>query len=1318
MVGHHLHQAFRSWFRETESDGTPLLPGPLSKKYKVLPDILGQGSFAVVKKVIEKATGEERALKIIAKKPLKDGSENMLREEIAILGSVQHPNIIKMWDLYETKEGVFIVTDLCRGGELFERLVEKVHYCELDARHIVRQIVEGVDYLHDHDIIHRDLKPENILLRNSADPSDIAISDFGLSRFIPEQGLLMTACGSPQYVSPEVLLGKGYGPAVDLWSTGVIAYALLAGYTPFYGDDQPTLFQQILKMDVEFEPEYWSDVSDTAKDFILRCLCPADRRMTAKQALVHPWLANLPPVHEEASRGCCLKDRALRHLTTMRKIRKAVTAVEAVNHLTRLHKLRQQHGVSMPENQRTLLRIVNNLSSQPLDTEAAKGDAGSCETIAIDPDEGLESRNGNGNGNGHGSNGKDVIDNGDEQRQLKQQRDSAMALDLVVMSVFLPQNWGSSVAKSSGSRGDAGSSNTRAGTSNVADAVQKTLGGQKEEDAHGDDRTAEQDGNDGRASPSTSSAGQSEATVRPRSSRSSPSQRSVSASNSRSNVASNKTLNTLLNQYKTAEVPRSARLDPAVKVREPAKMTLANAWRYVPLLVNQGISIGSALASHAIYGPPKKSWGVEMTVFTRVLRDVANYSEFASIAGLQQFFDLGAFLPTPKDGLITPVTFRVKKRGLRGFLAEADAAEDGKREISGEWVVGKQTWRRLQAEWRNGKQKGKERVILYIHGGAYFVMSAATHRPLTISLSKYTECRVFGINYRLAPDTRFPGALHDCVASYFRLTEDLGIPPSNIVLGADSAGGGLALAMMMYLRDNGYDLPSGAMLFSPWVDLTMSCDSWETNAEFDYLPMPASGDHMNPVTAYLGENVDKYLTHPYVSRKCRGACARAAPSGNEGTKLRIQGGLETLTQALSAIFLFSSPLRRSSLDRRAWVAWLTALFGDLHGLPPLLIQCGDAEVLRDEVTLLAHKASLSGVAVRHELYEDCVHVFQAFLFLDASRKALQSARHFVRTALDKRGRRKATEVSEVARRSLDREMRSNMETSSGKKLQRSTGASASSPSAHDGGKDKGKAAAAGGGEGAADGGLGEIMNQPANDDDDDEEPSEGRVGNPADEEDWELERRGSGEFASAAVAEAASKAAAGSLQMAQKMFGTDDDFVTKATDAGRDASKTVEAGRPAGTPVDEDDVPTPLARASPSRPSCNLPDAEGNCKGKKGKGKGKVDADLGSAPSKSRERASTVDSVSSSSSSGSSFPAITIEEARLRGQAAMQQQLSNQAPALSKFHAPQKPLTPRMRRSQSGRELSTLIKSFEEAKKGEKALVTNVWTPGAGDASG
>ena len=735
--------------------------------------VLGQGSFAIVKLVKEKSSGEERALKIIAKRPLKDNNEKMLKEEIAILGKVEHPHVIKMWDLYETREGVFIVTDLCRGGELFDRLVERVHYNELDARHITRQIFEGIAYLHDHDIIHRDLKPENILLRDKEEPANVVISDFGLSKFIPEDGhLLMTACGSPQYVAPEVLLGSGYGPAVDIWSAGVIAYCLLAGYTPFYGEDQPALFQQILSMEVEFEPEYWADVSGTAKDFILKCLCRTRQRMTAKEALAHPYLADLPELHADAlpeHKGKCLKESAQRHMTAKQKLTNAVTAVEAANYLQHLHVLRkdnsERHSIH-PDKLQSLLRLATHISSQ--DKRDSSSTAGkSSNTLKA-------------------SDSKDDGTGGD----------SGMSLNLVVMSALVPEPKGMGL-----------------GTSGVAAAAMATQ--------HGENPTTELPPNEEvenskaarPVSPSQSSSGLSDSTLKPGPRGASPQRRG------QTRAKSNRTLDALLDQYKSTQMPSTARTDPTAQTVQPEGMTLAKAWKYVPFLVNQGISIGSAIASHAIYGPAKKSWGIEMSVFTRIMRDTAAYTEFATIAGMQQFFDLSSFLPVPKDGLITPVTYRVKKRQLRGLLADADAAEDGKRELTGEWVVGKQTWKRLQAEWRTGKSTDRERVILYIHGGAYYIMSAVTHRPVTISLSKYTECRVFAVNYRLAPDCKFPGPLHDCVSSWFRLVDDLGIPPQNIVLGGDSAGGGLTMALLYYLRDNGYELPAGAILFSVSVDL-------------------------------------------------------------------------------------------------------------------------------------------------------------------------------------------------------------------------------------------------------------------------------------------------------------------------------------------------------------------------------------------------------------------------------------------------------------------------------------------------------------------
>lgn len=206
--------------------------------------------------------------------------------------------------------------------------------------------------------------------------------------------------------------------------------------------------------------------------------------------------------------------------------------------------------------------------------------------------------------------------------------------------------------------------------------------------------------------------------------------------------------------------------------------------------------------------------------------------------------EIGGLVPLPSNAMVTPLTFRVRKRGLRGLLAKHDALEDGSRVITGEWVVGKRLWQQLQAEWKathNDKRrkddrepKSIHRVVLYFHGGAqgvlqlilcliccnagaYYVFSAATHRLITIPLSKFAGARVFAIDYRLAPETRFPGPLHDAVSAYFRLLDDLHVPPENILIAGDSAGGGLSLGLLMYLRDNNYPMPAGAILMSPWV---------------------------------------------------------------------------------------------------------------------------------------------------------------------------------------------------------------------------------------------------------------------------------------------------------------------------------------------------------------------------------------------------------------------------------------------------------------------------------------------------------------------
>ncbi|KAL0068594.1 hypothetical protein AAF712_004309 [Marasmius tenuissimus] len=443
-----------------------------------------------------------------------------------------------------------------------------------------------------------------------------------------------------------------------------------------------------------------------------------------------------------------------------------------------------------------------------------------------------------------------------------------------------------------------------------------------------------------------------------------------------------RSLTVFLRHYSTPGVsPPSARIDSSLKIQERRPIRVWHLWKYGVLaaMKSKSTELAFDLASYQIWGPRKKSWGLEMTVINSLMRGAGRHSALVDITTIRLLMGIGGLMPLPSDALVTPVSFRVKRRNLRGILAEFDRAEDGTRLLSGEWVVGRKTWQRLQAEWeatKSGKRSANssggstpthrgirhERVILYIHGGAYYVSSAAAQRIVSIPLSKYTDCRVF--DYRLAPETTFPGPLHDAASAYFRLVEDLHIPPENIVLAGDSAGGGLCLALLMYLRDNHYALPSAGILMSPWVDLTMSCESWDSNAPYDVVPMPAPDDHLNPVALYLGDNMEQYMTHPYAS----------------------------------------------------------PLFGDFRGLPPLLIQAGDSEVLRDEITLLAHKATLAGVEVRHELYEDAVHVFQLYPFLDATAKSFSSMRDFIRRTLPRVQRCTPQALDEGAVKDLEREI--------------------------------------------------------------------------------------------------------------------------------------------------------------------------------------------------------------------------------------------------------------------------------------------------------
>jgi calcium/calmodulin-dependent protein kinase I len=257
----------------------------------------------VVKECVHIETGQRYAAKIINKR-LMSGREHMVKNEIVVLKRLSegHRNILTLVDYFETSTDLYLITDLACGGELFDRIYSKGAYYESDAIEIVTQVCLGVAYLHVHGIVHRDIKPENLLFRAPDDHSELLIADFGLSRIIDEEKLnmLMTTCGTPSYMSPEMFNKTGHGKPVDVWAIGVITYFLLCGYNPFDRDTSAEEMQAVLTGDYAFEPEEdWKDVSMDARDFINQCLkMKPEERMTAHQALQHPFLTRSLPEGE------------------------------------------------------------------------------------------------------------------------------------------------------------------------------------------------------------------------------------------------------------------------------------------------------------------------------------------------------------------------------------------------------------------------------------------------------------------------------------------------------------------------------------------------------------------------------------------------------------------------------------------------------------------------------------------------------------------------------------------------------------------------------------------------------------------------------------------------------------------------------------------------------------------------------------------------------------------------------------------------------------------------------------------------------------
>jgi len=308
-------------------------------KYYELGAKLGTGSFAVVRQATRKSDGKQFAIKIIKKSKLNAEELAVVHDEVEIMHKVDHPNCVKLFEMFETSKKLYMVLELLTGGELFDRIVAKGSYSEKEAAALIRDISGAIKYLHSIGVVHRDLKPENLLYLNPKPDSPIKITDFGLAKLKGTSDNMTTACGTPGYVAPEVLKNEPYDRAVDLWSLGVILYILLCGFPPFYHESTAQLYKQIKKGEYDFPDPYWTDISAEAKNLVT-CLLTVNpkKRITAEGVLAHPWITGQA---SDKAFGSSHNER-LKQLQARRKLRRGVQMIMAVNKFSAMFR---EHGV-------------------------------------------------------------------------------------------------------------------------------------------------------------------------------------------------------------------------------------------------------------------------------------------------------------------------------------------------------------------------------------------------------------------------------------------------------------------------------------------------------------------------------------------------------------------------------------------------------------------------------------------------------------------------------------------------------------------------------------------------------------------------------------------------------------------------------------------------------------------------------------------------------------------------------------------------------------------------------------------------------------
>ncbi|XP_071013743.1 myosin light chain kinase 3-like isoform X4 [Oncorhynchus clarkii lewisi] len=316
---------------------------PMGSYYAVKPNaVLGGGRFGQVHKCAELSSGLILAAKLIKVKGMRERDE--VKNEIGVMNQLNHVNLIQLYDAFESRTNLTLIMEYVDGGELFDRIVdENYQLTELDAIVFMRQICEGVQYLHQQYILHLDLKPENILCVNSTG-NQIKIIDFGLARKYRPREKLKVNFGTPEFLAPEVVNYDFVSFPTDMWSVGVITYMLLSGLSPFLGDNDAETMNNILHANWDFDSEAFENVTEEAKDFVTRLLIPTKcSRLSATGCMKHAWLNNLEDKAKLHQVRLKSQVKLQRYLAAHKQWKKHFYVVAAAN---RLKRFRQNHPIN------------------------------------------------------------------------------------------------------------------------------------------------------------------------------------------------------------------------------------------------------------------------------------------------------------------------------------------------------------------------------------------------------------------------------------------------------------------------------------------------------------------------------------------------------------------------------------------------------------------------------------------------------------------------------------------------------------------------------------------------------------------------------------------------------------------------------------------------------------------------------------------------------------------------------------------------------------------------------------------------------------